>query len=231
VTETKSCCLGLFRRRECLVPTWRGWLLGLIALVVGMFLFVRTVHPFLAVNKPVPAKLLIVEGWAADHVLEQAARIFTNGGYEQLLVTGGPLEWGAPLSEYKTYAELGAATLIKLGMSTNAVKPVPAPRVRQDRTYVCAVSVKRWLEVHGEKPAACNVLSVGAHARRSRLLFRAALGDSMDVGMINVASWDYDPDHWWRSSSGFRSVTSELIAYFYARTIFRPARNPDFNES
>jgi hypothetical protein len=27
---------------------------------------------------------------------------------------------------------------------------------------------------------------------------------------------EYDPQRWWTSSAGFRSVTGELIAYLYA---------------
>jgi hypothetical protein len=221
----KGRCFGLLRRRECLVPTGRGWVVFLAAGVVLGTLAVRLANPFFSVNRPVPARLLVVEGWAPDYALEFARREFERGGYERLLVAGGPMERGIPLSEYGTYAELGAATLLKLGLTTNLVRAVPAPRVPQDRTYTGAVAIRRWLEINGGVPETLNVVSVGAHARRSRLMFSKALGGRVRVGILNVASEDFDPDRWWTSSPGVRSVLGEAIAYGYARVLFRPA-NP-----
>ncbi len=220
--ESKRYCCGLLRRRECAVPTWRGWVvLGSVAALLALLALLR-IHPFLSLHAPVPAKLLIVEGWTADYVFEEATREFARGGYGQVIVTGGPLERGGPLSEYRTYAELGAATLVKMGMPTNVVVAVPSPRVRQDRTYSAAVAVKRWFEVQGQTPEAANLISVGPHARRSHLLNHRALGKSVRLGIINVPSQDYDPDRWWSSSAGVRFVINETVAYFYVRLLFRP---------
>jgi hypothetical protein len=227
MTDTERCCLGFFRRRECFVPTWRGWLALFTLLALLSVAGCYSTHPFLAVNRPIPARVLVVEGWSSDDVLEVARGEFQRGGYEQLYVVGGPLEWGKPLSEYRTYAELGAATLVKMGMPTNVVQAVPAPPVVQDRTFTAARALKHWLAAHGQTPPSCNVMSVGAHARRSRLLFRKAMGDSVAVGIINVRSNDYDPARWWRSSSGFRFVTGEVIAYAYAKLVFRAPKDPN----
>jgi hypothetical protein len=134
-----------------------------------------------------------------------------------------PLEQGAPLSEYKTYAELGAATLLKLGLDRDSVQAVPTPAVRQDRTYASALVLKQWLQQHNAMPAELNLISLGAHARRSRLLFEKAFGQDARVGIIALENQDYDPEHWWKSSQGVRTVTDELIAYGYARLVFHPA--------
>ena len=65
-------------------------------------------------------------------------------------------------------------------------------------------------------------MTEGPHARRSRLLFQRALGPQTAVGIIAIQPRDYQPTRWWRYSSGVRNVTSEFIAYFYAKIIFRP---------
>ena len=88
--------------------------------------------------------MLVVEGWAPDYMLEAAIAEFKRNHYARLFVTGIPLEQGAPLSEYKNYAYLGAATLLKLGLSTNDVQAVPTPLTRRDRTYAMALSLKHW---------------------------------------------------------------------------------------
>jgi len=113
--------------------------------------------------------------------------------------------------------------LLKLGMDSNALQPVPAPWVRRDRTYSSAVSLKAWLNARQMRPASINLITEGPHARRSRLLFEKALGKGIAVGIIALPTRGYDPRHWWRSSQGVRQVTGEAIAYCYARFLFRDA--------
>ena len=66
-------------------------------------------------------------------------------------------------------------------------------------------------------------MSSGAHSRRTRLLFQKAFGDGVTIGIVASPEREFDPRRWWTSSSGFRTVTSEIIAYLYARFIFRGA--------
>jgi hypothetical protein len=214
---------GLLRRRVCLLPTWRGWLLLLLAGLLLATCAVKKAQSFLAVTDPVTGGALVVEGWAPDYALEEAVTEFRQHHYTKLYVIGVPLEHGAPLSEYKTYAELGAATLLKLGLDRDNVQAVPTPVVRQDRTYASALALKQWLQQHNVMPAELNLISLGAHARRSRLLFEKAFGRDARVGIIALENQDYDPEHWWKSSQGVRTVTDELIAYGYARLLFHPA--------
>jgi hypothetical protein len=99
---------------------------------------------------------------------------------------------------------------------------VPAPRVMQDRTYACAVALKKWVDERGVQLTRINLVTVGPHARRSRLLFQKSFGKDMPIGVLAVPEPDYDGRRWWRSSLGFRAVTGETIAYLYARFLFHP---------
>ncbi|MBM3881485.1 MAG: YdcF family protein [Verrucomicrobia bacterium] len=213
---------GLVRRRPTWRPTWRGWLVLVALCFASVAAGVRLAYPFLAVSDPVPGGVLVVEGWAPDYVIEAALTEYRTQRYHKLYVTGGPLERGAPLSEYRTYAELGAASLRKLGAPPSAVQPVPAPEVRQDRTYACAVALRHWLLEHGPMPDKVNVISLGPHARRTRLMFAQGLLRQAPVGIVAVESREYDPARWWASSQGVRVVLNELIAYAYVRLAFSP---------
>lgn len=219
--QEKTQYLGLIRRRQCLLPTWRGWLI-LLLLVIGFAVIgVRCLYPFLAPNDALPGGVMVVEGWAPDYALELAAREFHLNHYEKVYVTGGPLDIGSFLSEYKTFADRGAASLLKMGLTTNEVQAVPAPFARQDRTYTAATALRNWWRAHNLAPTAVQLMSEGAHARRSRLLYRKALGSDARVGVTAIPDKNYDPRHWWRSSAGFRSVLDESIAYFYVIFFFR----------
>jgi len=211
---------GLARRRQCLVPTWRAWGLFLLVFLLLSVGLGRHLHSFLSMNEPVHGGVMAVEGWMPDYALEAAMKQFHSDHYEKMYVTGGPIEWGAPLSEYKTYAERGVAVLVKLGFDTNVLQAVPAPLVRADRTYTEAIALRDWAREHKVKLTKIQLVSEGPHARRSRLLFAKALGPEVQVGITAVPVVDYDPAHWWRSSAGVRAVIGELLAYGYAKFLF-----------
>jgi uncharacterized SAM-binding protein YcdF (DUF218 family) len=221
--ESSKTYLGLLRRRQCLVPTLRGWVLLALSFAALILFAARETRPFLAVTDPVPGGVLVVEGWVSDYMLEAAIAEFRQNHYTKLFVTGTPLERGAPLSEYTNYAYLGAASLVKLGLSTNDVQPVPTGLTRRDRTYTSALSLKQWWREHGLAPTKVNLITGGPHARRSRLLFEKALGKGVTVGVIALEDREYDERHWWHYSQGVRVMIGEVIAYAYARLLFYPA--------
>jgi len=212
----KKVCWGLLRRRECLVPTWRGWLLLMLILAALSVILVRGIYPFLAVNEPVADGLLVVEGWVQDVTMEAAVAEFKRHHYETVCVTGGPVHRGAPLWGYHTFAGSGAATLRKLGLNAKDVQPVPSTWVRRDRTYAEAVALSRWMRERGMKSRTVHLITDGSHARRSRLLFKRALGRGVTVGVTSVPSREYDPQRWWQSSAGMRDMVGETLAYGYA---------------
>lgn len=222
VSGTGKSCWGLLQRRSIILPTWRGWVLLLLVFAVVTGITVRGLHAFLAVNAPIHDGLLVVEGWTPDYGLSVAIEEFKRDHYDKIYVTGGPIEYGTYLSGYKTYADMGAATLTKLGLDSNVIQAVPAPKVRQDRTYTAAVALKNWWKAHGIKPERIHLISDGPHCRRSRLLYQKAMGRDVYIGVTSVPSNEYDEGRWWHYSSGVRNVIGEGLAYLYARFLFFP---------
>jgi hypothetical protein len=212
---------GLLKRRESRVLTWRGWTLLLLSLSAAVGLLAVSIHPFLAVNRPVHGNILVVEGWLSDQRLEGAVALFNEQGYRLLVTTGGPLSKGHHLSAYGTEAELTAATLHKLGLARDRIVAVPAAPTRRDRTFESALALKDWLSRSESAVKSLDVYSKGAHARRTWLLFQEALGSDISVGII-AADPNYDANRWWTTSSGVRAVIGESVAYLYARFLFFP---------
>ena len=50
----KTAALGLLRRRQVYLPTWRGWLLLLLCAAGLFLLFLLRVQPFLALGPDAP---------------------------------------------------------------------------------------------------------------------------------------------------------------------------------
>jgi hypothetical protein len=67
-----------------------------------------------------------------------------------------------------------------------------------------------------------HLVTVGPHGRRSRMLFRKALGKDYSIGVTCLEESSYDADDWYTCSDGVRSVMGEFIAYVYARLFFHP---------
>ena len=196
-------------------------LVFLLVIVVFLIIFVvKNIYPFLAVDSPVNSEILVVEGWLPDYALEQAMNEFNENNYSLLITTGGPLLKGYHLSEYQTEAKLAASSLKELGFDEEKIIAVPAPYIIKDRTYNSAKALKEWIANSNIKTI--NLFSLGAHSRRSWILFQKAIGDSIAVGIISAENLNYEPEHWWKSSDGVRTVLGEMIAYIYARFFFHP---------
>ncbi|MEG4517039.1 MULTISPECIES: YdcF family protein [unclassified Microcoleus] len=211
--------IRLIRRRELWAITREGWVIASAGLIVLMLLIITNIHPFLAVNAPIKADILVVEGWLPDYAIESAIAEFKKGKYSQLITTGLPLSKGYYLAEYKNYAALTAATFIALGFDKNQVIAVPAASVVKHRTAASAIALRDWFSTSDLKVNSINLYSFGPHARRSWIVFKEVLNPEIQVGIIAAEPQDYNSQEWWKSSEGFRTVIGEIIAYIYARFV------------
>ena len=206
-------------------PRWGltklAWLMLLFAAILSGLIAIAKIHPFLAVSEPIEAEALIIEGWADDSVMVGAMAEFERGNYQLVLTTGGPVQKGSYLAQYKSFAELAAATLIALQVPPERVIAIPTPQVELDRTAASARAVKQWLAQTNFKIRTVNLYSYDAHTRRSWWIFKSILKPEVKVGAIAHPSLDYDSKNWFTSSAGFRTILSETIAYLYARFIWQ----------
>ena len=213
----------LFKRRQMLLPTLLGWVLLAVLLVAAALVAVHRVHGFLAINQPAPgADLLVVEGWLSEQELDQSVAAFDRGGYAMLVTTGGPIEQWSSLIGFTSLAELSADYLRMHGVPPDRVVAVPAPASAQDRTFLTAVKLREWLQDEGRRYDAIDVFTGGTHARRSRRLFQQAVGPEMNVGVLSAQPSGYDPQAWWRSSAGVKTVLGEIISMAWTVCCFHP---------
>ncbi|MGB3188735.1 MAG: YdcF family protein [Limnoraphis sp.] len=207
--------LHLIQRQEIWTLTLKGWVVTLLFMLTMTLVFGLNLYSFLAVNNPIAADALVIEGWMPDYALKLALVEFEKGTYQKIITTGVPLQKGYYLAEYKDFANLTAATFIKLGLDKTQVIAVPASSVLRNRTEATVIVLQEWLQTTELNIKSINLYSLGPHARRSWITFRKHLHPEIQVGIISIPSEDYNANRWWRSSEGFRSVISELIAYIY----------------
>ena len=195
------------------VPLW-------VTLAIGVVLifFLISIHGFLAVSNPVGDGVLVVEAWIPAKALEESAMVFNSGRYRCLVIVGGPMQGsGSKFNDPSTWADLAVSRLEKLGFDTKKVVQINVPAVSSGRTLAGATAVKRWLG--GSRISVCcvDVFTVGAHARKSWILSRYALGDGYRVGIIAGSPDSYDPRFWLASRRGIWVVVRNLAGYIYSK--------------
>lgn len=221
IAKAASGKFALMRRREVWLPTAWGFIF-LLALTAAITAFLATrIHDFLALNAPVGARVLVVEGWMGATELDQAVTAFRSGGYELVLTTGGPAPWWFD-DEGLTHAELAADYLKRHGLPSAAAIAVPTIRLDHERTFQSALSVREWAERSRMNLDALDIFTSGTHARRSRLLYREAFGAQVRIGVLASRVPDYDAAHWWRTSVGARDVLDQAIGFVWVKLFFRP---------
>jgi hypothetical protein len=144
--------------------------------------------------------------------MTQVACEFKRNHYRKILLVHASTDY------YKTDDERDE--LVKNGVQSKSIEMVSFPLVRKDRTYHFALAARDWFMNNGITVTSLNVVTLGPHARRSRLMFEKAFGNSADVGIVALDDPQYDGGHWWHSSEGAREVLGEVIAYLYARFYF-----------
>lgn len=215
---------GTLTRKERWGFSWRGRLiLALLGFSTAVLLLLN-VQPFLAETHRVNTNVLVVEGWIHEYAIRAAVEEFRRGSYQRVFSTGGPVTGiGHYVNDYQTSASVGADLLKSAGVPPDSVQMVPSRVMDRDRTYGSAVALREWLHEHNMPVHSINVLTEDSHARRTRLLFKKALGKNLTVGIIAVPNPDYDARRWWRYSEGVKDVGSEAFAYIYARFFFYPS--------
>ena len=202
--------------------TFHGWLVVVILIAAVFFGFVANLYPFLAPEAPPHKGLLVVEGWIHDFALDEAVRMYKTGDYSKIICTGVPIETGSYIQAFKSYPEMTAARLRKLGIPENEIIIAIGEETNKDRTYVAATALREAFMAYNIEESNIHLITTGPHGRRSRLLFQKALGNDYHVGITCLDDSGYDPDHWYLYSQGVRKVLGEWIAYTYAKLFFHP---------
>lgn len=217
---------ALVRRRQVWLPTALGALVLLAACAALVVAAGRHAHAFLAPTQPSGARVLVVEGWMPARELEQAPELIRSGGYERVVTSGGPMEAELEPGGPESYAERARIWLLRYGVPAEKVASAPAPTADHERTYGNALAVRDWLARNAPEVDAIDVFSSGAHCRRSWLLYREAFGSTVRVGIVAARPMEYDPERWWRTSAGTKTVLEELIAWLWTELFFWPGANP-----
>lgn len=213
--------MKLVARKTLWLPTWWGLFWIMLISVVLLWLFIKTIGPWLAPTQPVADKqFLVVEGWQDEESLLDAYALFQQENYQFLITTGGP-DTRQINPRYPSFAEQAAAFLISQGMPARQLVVVPAPASAQNRTYLSVVMLREWLEAEGIQLRQLNVHTSHVHARRTRSLYQKAMAD-IEIGIYAAPPINFSLTYWWQTSDGAKSVFTEILGNIAVWCCFNP---------
>lgn len=192
----------------------------LFFITITLFCF-KNIALYLALNKPNNGQYLVVEGWQSEQSLLQALNTFREGSYQYLITTGGP-DTRTVDPRYKSFAEKSAAFLLSQGIDSKKLVIVSAPASAQNRTFLSAVMVRDWFALQNILPVSIDVFTEGVHAKRTRILYRKAFGSMAEIGIYASAPENYGLRSWWETSSGAKSVITEVVGMLWVTCCFTP---------
>jgi len=214
--------LRFFVRKTLYVPTAAGWLI-ILAVFAGFFWLTLTgIYPFLARPKKPVSDILVVEGWLPDNGLREAIEFYRSNGYTRIIITGIPITQWTYSSPHTNMADASAETMRRMHFRDSIYTVSIPSNIYRDRTYATAVALRMRFEEWGlPENQPFDLYSMGAHARRSWNMFRKAFPDTQ-IGLLVATDLSFDPETWYKTSRGFRTVFSEWISYWYTAFAFFP---------
>ncbi len=211
-----------FKRKMVYRPTVWGWSVIIFVLFIALWFLFNHTYSFLAKNEKGNARILVVEGWIPEHALRNAIEYYYDNHYEYMIVTGVPITQWTFSSPFSNMAEASVESMKRLFFKDTIYTATIPNTVLRDRTYSTAVSLKMEMEKWQLPYDEFDIYTMGAHARRTHLMYKKVFGRRMPIGLVADTDPSFEPQNWYRTSRGFRIVFSELISYFYSALFFYP---------
>jgi hypothetical protein len=167
---------------------------------------------FFSLSRPLPADVLIVEGWIGSEGVRAAADEFRRGGYKYVVATGGLTGYRVDNNRL-TYAEMTREELVQSGVPESQIIVSSIGGIEHQRTFNSAAAALASTHFAGIRPAAINVFTLGPHARRSRLIYEKVYAPDVPVGVIAFVPSEYDTGPWWLSTRRTKCLLKEAVGY------------------
>lgn len=195
-------------------------LLALVVLIVMAFLmraaWLTVLGEWLVISDALrPADAIILLGGGSGEREVWAARLYQQG-MASLIITNG--ERVRVPGETRTFAEISASQLQRLGVPAGAIRMLPETASTRDE----AVASHELLATLGARSAI--VVSDPYHMRRAALTFRLVYrGSGIALLFSSCPTAWFDARLWWKTERAFLAVTGEyqkLLFYLFKGWLF-----------
>jgi len=128
---------------------------------------------------------------------------------------------GGTYTENTLHAEISGFTtcmLQEMGIAPSRLKSITRSTSSGSRTWGNARCVAEWLNESPDTIKSLNVYSQAAHSRRSFEMYRKAIGNQTELGVIALPNKHYG-SRWWKTSKGRKLMIEQIIKYLASKLV------------
>ena len=123
---------------------------------------------------------LFVKQISVDHLttipyLNNSEYEFTNNGRKSRII-----------NNYASNAELARNRLVALGLDSSKIITTSGERSKINRTLMSSLAFRNWLKTASIDIKGINIITLGAHARRTWMTYNKILDEKYKIGIISV---------------------------------------------
>jgi hypothetical protein len=116
------------------------------------------------------------------------------------------------VNNFSSVAELARNRLLAMGIDSGMVTAVPGENVKINRTLTSAIAFRTWLEKSNLDIKGINIISLGAHTRRTWMIYNKVLNEKYPIGIISLPDYNYDNS---RIYKFFKTIRETLGIMYY----------------
>lgn len=182
-----------------------------LIIATGISAAAYEVHGFLAKNRPIEARVLVVEDWISERAIIEGVRLQNPAYYGEVVTAGISPGRGENRPDMRA-----AETLERAGVPAERIQSVAAAPGEAHNTLRSALALREWLKEHRPAVRSFNLLSETVHARKSHLTYRKVFGDDFTIGIIASKTDKYNTTWWFLSRTGLRLTAKNFVGWIYA---------------
>lgn len=116
-------------------------------------------------------------------------------------------------NNYNSNAELARNRLISMGINSSQIIATPGETVIVNRTLTSALAFRDWLKQTNTDISGINIISMGAHARRTWMIYNRILKEKYPIGIISLPDYVYTQSRIYRLLKNIRETLG--IIYYW----------------
>ena len=115
-------------------------------------------------------------------------------------------------NNFNSNAELARNRLIAMGINSSQIIATPGETVIVNRTLTSALAFRDWLKQINKDISGINIISMGAHARRTWMIYNRILKEKYPIGIIALPDNIYTQSRIYRL---FKNIRETLGIIYY----------------
>lgn len=116
------------------------------------------------------------------------------------------------VNNFNSVAELARNRLLSMGIDSGKVTAVPGANVKINRTLTSALAFRDWLKKTDIDIKGINIISLGAHTRRTWMIYNKILNEKYPVGIISLPDYSYNHSKIYKL---FKTIRETLGIIYY----------------